>query len=43
MMAANLAPAAIFGFFGVMMVLHLVWAFTLVPETKGRPLEDIRL
>ena len=43
MMAANLAPAAIFGFFGVMMVLHLIWALTLVPETKGRPLEDIRL
>ena len=43
MMAANLAPATIFGFFGVMMVLHLIWAFTLVPETKGRPLEDIRL
>ena len=43
MMAAHLAPATIFGFFGLMMVIHLVWAFTLVPETKGRPLEDIRL
>ena len=36
-------PWAIFGFFGVMMVLHLLWAIFLVPETKGRRLEDIRL
>ena len=43
MMAANLAPWLIFGFFGVMMILHLVWVFTMVPETKGRSLEEIRL
>lgn len=43
MMTANLAPWLIFGFFGVMMVLHLVWVLTSVPETKGRALEDIRL
>ena len=42
-MAANLSPAAIFGIFGAFMVLHLVWAIFAVPETKGRPLEDIRL
>ena len=36
-------PWAIFGFFGVMMVLHLLWAIFLVPETKGRRLEDIKL
>lgn len=36
-------PWAIFGFFGVMMVLHLLWAVFLVPETKGRRLEDIKL
>ena len=42
-MAARLSPAVIFGFFGVMMVLHLLWVFFLVPETKGRPLEDINL
>lgn len=42
-MAARLAPAVIFGTFGVMMVLHLVWAVFAVPETKGRRLEDIRL
>ena len=43
MMAANLAPWVISGFFGVMMVLHLVWVFAMVPETRGRALEDIRL
>ena len=42
-MAARLAPAAIFGAFGVFMVLHLVWALFAVPETKGRSLEDIRI
>ena len=42
-MAANLSPAAIFGIFGFFMVLHLLWALFLVPETKGRPLEDIKL
>lgn len=34
---------AIFAFFGVMMVFHLLWALFAVPETKGRKLEDIRL
>ena len=38
-MAARLAPAAIFGFFGAMMVLHLAWVVLFVPETRGRPLE----
>ena len=42
-MAANLSPAAIFGVFGAFMVLHLLWAMFAVPETKGRPLEDIKL
>ena len=41
--AARFAPEAIFGFFGVMMVLHLLWAIFVVPETKGRPLEEIKL
>ena len=35
--------AAIFGVFGAFMVLHLLWAVFAVPETKGRPLEDIKL
>ena len=42
-MAANLSPALIFGIFGTFMILHLLWAIFVVPETKGRPLEDIRL
>ncbi len=43
LMVANLAPGVIFGLFGAMMVLHLLWAIFLVPETKGRRLEEIRL
>ena len=37
----NVPPAVIFGFFGVMMVVHLLWALFFVPETKGRTLEEI--
>ncbi len=32
----------IFGFFCAMMVLQLLWAMFLVPETKGVPLDDIQ-
>ena len=39
--AERFAPAAIFGFFGVMMVFHLLWVIFVVRETKGRKLEDI--
>lgn len=40
--AAEAVPAwSIFAFFGVMMVIHLLWAIFIVPETKGRALEDI--
>ena len=40
--AAEAVPAwTIFASFGVMMVAHLLWAWLVVPETKGRPLEDI--
>ena len=39
--AERFAPAAIFGFFGVMMVFHLLWVIFVVRETKGRSLEDI--
>lgn len=31
----------IFLFFCFMMVLQLVWVKTMVPETKGVPLEDM--
>ena len=38
-MAAESVPAwAIFGFFGVMMVFHFLWALLIVPETKGKEL-----
>lgn len=40
--AAESVPVwAIFASFGVMMVLHLLWALFIVPETKGRSLEEI--
>ena len=43
-MAAENVPAwAIFGFFGVMMVFHFLWALLVVPETTGRRLEDIQV
>ena len=35
-------PGYIFLFFCVMMVLQLVWVRTMVPETKGIPLEEIQ-
>jgi len=38
--AAKFAPAKIFGFFAIFMVLHLLWAIFIVPETKGKELED---
>lgn len=34
-------PGSVFGFFAFMMVLQLVWVKLKVPETKGRPLEQI--
>ncbi|MEI7781836.1 MAG: sugar porter family MFS transporter [Planctomycetota bacterium] len=40
-MAAAFPPAAIFAFFAGMMVLQLVWVLTMVPETKGVPLEQL--
>ena len=43
LMVAHLSPAVIFGTFGALMVLHLLWAILIVPETKGRQLEDIKL
>lgn len=38
--AAKFAPAKIFAFFAIFMVLHLLWAIFIVPETKGKELED---
>ena len=39
--AERFAPAAIFGFFGIMMIFHLFWAVFCVRETCGRALEEI--
>lgn len=37
--AERFSPSAIFSFFGVMMVLHLLWAVFVVRETKGTRLD----
>jgi SP family arabinose:H+ symporter-like MFS transporter len=36
------APSAVFAFFTGMMTLQLVWVLTMVPETKGVPLEKLQ-
>lgn len=41
--AAKFTPASIFTFFGIFMILHLLWAIFIVPETKGKQLEKIKL
>ncbi len=41
-MVAVCPPGYIFSFFAGMMVLQLIWVKTLVPETKGVPLEQIQ-
>jgi MFS transporter, SP family, arabinose:H+ symporter len=41
-MVAGFPPGYIFSFFAAMMVLQLIWVKTLVPETKGVPLEQIQ-
>lgn len=35
-------PGLVFAFFCFMMVLQLMWVATMVPETKGVPLEDLQ-
>ncbi len=35
-------PGYVFSFFALMMVLQLLWVKTMVPETKGVPLEKIQ-
>lgn len=37
-----LYPGYVFAFFCFMMVLQLFWVATMVPETKGVPLEDLQ-
>ncbi|MGI9178646.1 MAG: hypothetical protein ACR2IT_12425 [Pirellulales bacterium] len=38
---AHFPPSQVFGFFCGMMVLQLAWALTMMPETKGVPLEEL--
>ena len=40
-MAVRFAPWAIFVFFGLCLVAHLVWAVFVCPETKGKTLEEL--
>ncbi len=40
-MVAEISGAWAFGFFGLMMVLQFVFAWKIMPETKGGSLEDI--
>ena len=42
LMVSHFAPGTIFLFFCGMMALQLVWVLTMVPETKGVPLEEIQ-
>ena len=40
-MVTAFAPGIVFGFFAFMMVLQLLWVKLMVPQTKGRTLEQI--
>ena len=42
LMVSAFHPGTIFLFFCAMMALQLVWVLTMVPETKGVPLEEIQ-
>ena len=42
LMVSAFHPGTIFVFFCGMMTLQLVWVLTMVPETKGVPLEEIQ-
>src|SRR5277367_2193884 len=41
-MVSAFPPGYVFAFFACMMVLQLIWVGTMVPETKGVPLEQIQ-
>jgi len=41
-MVSAFPPGYVFSFFAFMMVLQLIWVKTMVPETKGVPLEEIQ-
>jgi sugar porter (SP) family MFS transporter len=40
-LAVKIGPAPIFAFFAFMMVLQLLWVIFIMPETKGKSLEEI--
>ena len=42
MMVTAFPVGSVFAFFCGMMVLQLLWVLTMVPETKGVPLEKIQ-
>lgn len=42
LVANRYGAGSIFAFFGLMMVLQLIWVATRMPETKGRSLEKIQ-
>ncbi len=41
-MFAEKTGAHVFAFYAGMMVLQLIWVITMLPETKGIPLEEIQ-
>jgi hypothetical protein len=41
-MVSAFPPGYVFSFCAGMMVLQLIWVKTMVPETKGVPLEQIQ-
>jgi sugar porter (SP) family MFS transporter len=40
--ASTFGSAIIFWFFAIMMIIQLLWAIFIMPETKGRELEEIK-
>ena len=42
-MVTLFAPSIVFGFFCFMMCLQLLWVWSMVPETKGVPLEEMQI
>ena len=43
LMTARMPTWSIFALFGAFMVFHIFWAIFVVPETKGKALEEINL
>ncbi|MBT0810927.1 sugar porter family MFS transporter [Litoribacter ruber] len=42
-LAGKFGPTLIFSFFGLMMVVQLLWVLFVMPETKGKSLEEIKV